>query len=240
MHGRKPRFTLFVSTANCCAQSRGRTNRRTNDALIGYPILLFGSRKVYFPSSTTDLGMSVQITFEPNGDSGLVAEGTSIWEAARRLGVSLRAECKGRGECDSCAVIINRGGALLSTATSAEEKMLGPERLGQAERLGCQAILLNQGEITLRLAPVAEENSERQNTLRGLPLKEKVGALIELEAVTIIEALNSLRGRYHALIGKVLNLTPETTKEAEQTTKDAKRTKKEGPVSNAERANEQN
>lgn len=170
--------------------------------------------------------MSVQITFEPDGGSGLVAEGTYIWEAAKRLGVSLRAECHGRGECDSCAVAIDSGAELLSLATSAEEKMLGPLRLGcadQAERLACQAILESQGEITVRLAPVREgEQSAAANTLRGLPFKEKVGALIELEAVTITEALNSLRGGYHALIEKVLNLTPQTTKDASQTTKDAK------------------
>lgn len=169
--------------------------------------------------------MSVQINFEPDNASGLVAAGTSIWEAAKRLGVGLRAECRGRAECDSCAVIIERGGELLSVVTSAEEKLLGPARLGQAERLACQAILLEHGEVTLRLAPVSEENSERANTLRGLPFKEKVGALIELEAITITEALNSLRGSYQAMIGRFLNLTPQTTKEAEQTTKDEKPTK---------------
>ena len=170
--------------------------------------------------------MSVQITFEPDKGSGLVAEGTYIWEAAKRMGVSLPAECKGRGECDSCAVVIVRGGELLSAATSAEEKMLGRDRLeqtGQTERLACQARLDKQGEITVSFAPAREgeqKQSEFANTFRGLPFKEKVGALIELEAVTITGALNSVRGSYHALVAKFLNLTPETTKEAEQTTKD--------------------
>ena len=171
--------------------------------------------------------MSVQITFEPDGANGLVAEGTYIWEAAKRLGVSLRAECHGRGECDSCVVTIERGAELLSSATSAEEKILGPdrlERLGQAERLACQAILEKEGEITVRLAPPGEEEkqqSESGKTLRSLPFKEKVGALIELEAVVITGAVNSLRSSYHGFIEKFLNLTPQTTK-ASQTTKDAK------------------
>jgi ferredoxin len=183
--------------------------------------------------------MSVQITFEPDCGSGLVAEGTCIWEAARRLGVGLRAECKGRGDCDSCAVIVERGGGLLSTVTSAEVKMLGSVRLGQAERLACQAILLSQGEIALRLAPVSEANSDRANTLRGLPFKEKVGALIELEAVTMTEALNSLRGGYHALFGKLLNLLPQPTKEGKHTTKEPKRKKNDSPGNRAEDTNEQ-
>ena len=179
--------------------------------------------------------MSVQITFEPDNDSGLVAEGTYIWEAAKRMGVSVQAECKGRGECDSCAVVIVRGGELLSEATGAEEKMLGRDRLehpGQTERLACQARLGKQGEVTVRFAPVREAEqtkSDFANTFRGLPLKEKVGALIELEALTISGAINSVRGSYHALVAKFLNLTPQTTKDAEQTTNDAKQTTKDNP-----------
>ena len=163
--------------------------------------------------------MSVLITFEPDGGNGLVAEGAYIWEAAKRLGVSLPAECKGRGDCDSCAVVIVRGRELLSEPTSAEERLLGKDRLehrDQAERLACQAILEKRGEIVVRLAPLGageQKKGEPGNTFRGLPFKEKVGALIEFEAITITEALNSLRGGYHALIEKFLNLTPQTTKE---------------------------
>lgn len=189
--------------------------------------------------------MSVQITFEPDGGSGLVAEGTYIWEAAKRLGVNVPAECKGRGECDSCAVVIVLGAELLSPATSAEQKVLGRDRLehsGQLERLACQAILEKQGQIIVHLAPVREEEqkqSEAGNTLLGRPFKEKVGALIELEAITITGALNSVRGGYHALIERFLNLNPQTTKDAEQTTKDAKQTTKEPAGKNRKRAKEQ-
>jgi ferredoxin len=60
--------------------------------------------------------MSVEITFEVDEGHGLVAEGTSLWDAAKRLGVRLPADCNGRGECDGCAVLINRGSELLSPA----------------------------------------------------------------------------------------------------------------------------
>ncbi|HXM36607.1 MAG TPA: 2Fe-2S iron-sulfur cluster-binding protein [Pyrinomonadaceae bacterium] len=186
--------------------------------------------------------MSVQITFEPDSGNGLVAEGTYIWEAAKRMGVSLRAECKGKGECDSCAVVIVSGGELLSEATGAEAKMLGRNRLahpGQTERLACQARLDAQGEVTVRFVPIREEEqqkSEFANTLRGLPFKEKVGALIELEAVIITGALNSVRGSYHALVAKFLNLPLQTTKDAEETTKDAGQTTKDNPGKERETA----
>jgi ferredoxin len=165
--------------------------------------------------------MSVQITFEPEGSSGLVAEGSYIWEAARRLGVVIPVECKGRGECDSCAVVIARGAELLAAESGAEVQMLGRERLDdpvKPERLACQTVLERPGEISVRLAPARE--AEQGRTLRGLPFKDKVGALIELEAITVTEALNSLRSGYHSLIGKFLNLPPQTTKAGEQTTKE--------------------
>ena len=51
--------------------------------------------------------MSVSITFEPSGISGLVAEGTYLIDAARRMGVSLGAGCTaGKGECPACVVSV--------------------------------------------------------------------------------------------------------------------------------------
>ena len=44
------------------------------------------------------------------GLTGLVAEGAYVWEAAKRMGVRMPAECAGRGECDTCAVTVTRGG----------------------------------------------------------------------------------------------------------------------------------
>ena len=170
--------------------------------------------------------MSVEITFEPGRGNGLVAEGTYIWEAAKRLGVSLAADCKGRGECDSCAVTIERGVGLLSPATSAEVKMLGLDRITCAERLACQANLEKQGEIIVRLAPVRKaepKQGESGKSFRGLPFKEKVGALIELEAIFITGALNSLRGGYHSLMDKFLNLTPQTENEVSATKENAEK-----------------
>jgi len=188
--------------------------------------------------------MSVQITFEPDGGNGLVAEGAYIWEAAKRLGVILPAECKGRGDCDSCAVVIVRGRELLSEPTSAEERLLRRDRLehpSRIERLACQAVLEKQGDIIVRLPVRAEDQKKREpaNTFRDLPFKEKVGALIELEAITITAALNSVRGGYHALIDKFLNLTPQTTKDAKQTTKHVKQKTKENTDKHRKHVHEQ-
>ena len=51
--------------------------------------------------------MSVSITFEPSGINGLVAEGTYLIDAARRMGAPLGAGCTaGKGECPACVVSV--------------------------------------------------------------------------------------------------------------------------------------
>jgi ferredoxin len=143
--------------------------------------------------------MSVEIKFEPDGQSGLVAEGAYLWDAAKRLGVRLPAECKGRGECDTCAVVVEEGATLLSSLTEAERVRLSPERLAGGERLACQAKVERGGEVRLRPVPVterAETSNEAakdvKKEFRELPLQSKVATLIELEAVTLFQAFDAI------------------------------------------------
>src|SRR3982750_4845821 len=100
--------------------------------------------------------MSVDIKFQPEGQNGVVAEGTYLWDAAKRLGVRLPAECEGRGECDTCAVVVEEGATLLSDLTRAERTRLSPERLAAGERLACQAKVERGGDLVLRPVPVIE------------------------------------------------------------------------------------
>src|SRR4051794_7244718 len=99
--------------------------------------------------------MSVNVEFAPDGQHGVVAEGTYLWDAAKRLGVRLPAECEGRGECDTCSVIVREGATLLSSLTNAERVRLSPERLAAGERLACQAKVVLAGQLILQPVPVA-------------------------------------------------------------------------------------
>lgn len=157
--------------------------------------------------------MSVDIKFEPDGRSGLIAEGTYLWDAAKRLGLRLPAECEGRGECDTCAVIVEQGATLLSSLTEAERVRLSPERLAAGERLACQVKVEHGGEVVLRPVPVTEraETSEEaakdlRKEFRELPLKSKLSTLVELEAVTLFQTLNALLEVPYIVGGKVMDL----------------------------------
>jgi ferredoxin len=143
--------------------------------------------------------MSVDIKFEPNGHQGIIAEGTYLWDAAKRLGVRLPAECEGRGECDTCAVIVKQGATLLSSLTEAERERLSPERLAAGERLACQAKVERGGELVLVPVPSTERKETTEEAVKDfrkefdeMPLGRKLATLVELEAVTAFETLGSI------------------------------------------------
>src|ERR1051325_1721094 len=156
--------------------------------------------------------MSVDIKFQPEGQSGVIAEGTYLWDAAKRLGVNLPAQCEGHGECDTCAVVVEQGATLLSSLTEAERKLLSPERLAGGERLACQTKVEHGGELVLRPVPVTERAETAEETIKDLrnefnelPLTRKLATLVELEAVTMAQTFSTLANSPFSLVEKVMD-----------------------------------
>jgi ferredoxin len=142
--------------------------------------------------------MSVSITFEPSGINGLVAEGTYLIDAARRMGAPLGAGCTaGKGECPACVVSVKAGANLLSPRSLAEEQQLGAEHLDQSLRLACQVKIENHGEVVVMTAArpqrttSVDEGSELTKRFGALPLSKKLATLMQLEAITMSEAFDS-------------------------------------------------
>jgi 2Fe-2S ferredoxin len=157
--------------------------------------------------------MSVEIKFEPDGLTGIVAEGSYLWDAAKRMGVRLPAECEGRGECDTCALNILEGATLLSSLTEAERERLSPERLATGERLACQAKVLHGGKLVLRPVPATERAATKEESIKDfrkefkeLPLQSKLATLVELEAVTMFQTLSALVDLPFSLGEKVMGM----------------------------------
>lgn len=142
--------------------------------------------------------MSVSITFEPSGINGVVAEGTYLIDAARRMGVPLGAGCTaGKGECPACVVSVKAGANLLSPPSLVEEQQLGAEQSDQALRLACQVKIENHGDVVVMTAtrphrsePV-DDGSELTKKFGALPLGKKLATLMQLEALTMSEAFDS-------------------------------------------------
>jgi ferredoxin len=143
--------------------------------------------------------MSVNVEFVPDGRHGVVAEGTYLWDAAKRLGLRLPAECEGRGECDTCAVVVREGATLLSGLTGAERTHLSPERLAAGERLACQAKVERAGDLVLEpvAATVRQETTEEvkqdlRAEFREMPLAQKLVTLVELEAIAASQTFKAI------------------------------------------------
>ena len=159
------------------------------------------------------MGVNVEWKVGEEGRGGVVAEGTYLWDAAKRLGVRLPAECEGRGECDTCAVVVEEGATLLSALTQAERARLSPERLAAGERLACQAKVERGGDLVLRPVPTterAETTEEAAKDLRAefrrMPLSKKLAALAQIEADVAYETLLRVANLPFAVFGKGLDL----------------------------------
>jgi ferredoxin len=142
--------------------------------------------------------MSVSITFEPSGISGVVAQGTYLIDAARRMGAPLGAGCTaGKGECPACVVSVKSGADLLSSPSLVEEKQLGNEQLDQSLRLACQVKIENHGDVVVMAAarpqspPADDTQSEILKKFGGLPVTKKLATLMQLEAITMSEAFDT-------------------------------------------------
>lgn len=157
--------------------------------------------------------MSVNLKFGTDGEPSIVAEGSYLWDAARRVGVRLPAECGGTGQCDTCAVVVNEGMELLSPLTESERDKLSSERLAMNERLACQVKIERAGDLTVTPVPVAERTETSAETVddfrrnfRSLPLEKKIRALAEFEVITAYQTLNTIAGVPSYIGGKIVEV----------------------------------
>ena len=106
-----------------------------------------------------------RIVFTPSGKRGDFAEGTSVLEAARALGVDVDSVCGGRGICGRCQVLVAEGDFAkhgiqsaadhLTEWNSVEERYTSKRgALGEHRRLGCQAKLC--GDVVIDVPPESQ------------------------------------------------------------------------------------
>lgn len=178
--------------------------------------------------------MEAEIKFEPDGRTGVVATGSYIFDAAKRLGVEIP-DCERRGDSDLCAVEILSGRNFLSEPTKAELDTLGSDRFIKGERLACQAKIEGAGEIIImakkkkgtpeeeKAAKESKKVEEFRKEFDEMPLEKKIAALLELEVVTIGETLSFVMNSPFKIFEKVMDVMAEFGLKMEKDEKDAKR-----------------
>jgi uncharacterized 2Fe-2S/4Fe-4S cluster protein (DUF4445 family) len=105
-----------------------------------------------------------RLVFTPSGRRGTFADGTTVLEAARRLGVDLDSVCGGRGICGRCQVEVSEGEHAKHAITSSSshltpvsevERAYAAERsLATGRRLGCTARLA--GDVVIDVPPESQ------------------------------------------------------------------------------------
>ncbi|MEE9550462.1 MAG: ASKHA domain-containing protein [Candidatus Binatia bacterium] len=147
--------------------------------------------------------MKYTVEFCPSGKRGLVEAGESLLEAARRLGVGLRAECGGGGICGKCQVVISVGSEVLPSPKEIECRVLKNKLMAQY-RLACrtpvsgpmqvevpqesllgEVLVLTEGEgVSFKLEPTVQQyHLSLQAPSLGDPLGDAERVLQGLEQV---------------------------------------------------------
>jgi uncharacterized 2Fe-2S/4Fe-4S cluster protein (DUF4445 family) len=99
------------------------------------------------------------VVFTPSGRRGHFEHGTTVLDAARRLGVDLDSVCGGRGICGRCQVEVAEGEhakhgisssqASLSPVAALETAYAGDRGLATGRRLGCTACIVDNVVIDI-------------------------------------------------------------------------------------------
>jgi len=177
--------------------------------------------------------MEAELKFEREERNGVVAVGTYLFDAARRMGIEIDAECGRRGECDSCAVRVKSGDEFLSEITEREKEHLTAKRRKNGERLSCQVKIETAGEIVIMThkkkeeeKPEAEAKTEEyRKEFETLPLEKKIASLLELEAIALSDTLSFIVNSPSHIVGKIMDVMAEFGLKLEDDDKKAKRPK---------------
>jgi ferredoxin len=170
----------------------------------------------------------VELKFEPENIVGVVAVGSYLIDAAKRLGVKIETECDRQGKCDSCACLIKKGGELLSEPTKLELEHLSELRRKKGERLACQSKLEKYGEIIAmstaakKVEPTPTLFEQFKKEFAGLPLQEKISQILELESLTLSDSFSAVLNLPYTIGEKVRDMMAEVGMKMEEEAKKAK------------------
>ena len=173
--------------------------------------------------------METEITFNPSGRSGLVAVGSYLLDAAKRLGVEMESEV--REDDEQFVVKVTQGADLLSPITKFESEYLGENLQNQGNRLASQAKIEKEGEIVVMVKEKkdpefsAEEKKakESRKEFEDLPLEKKVAQLLELEMITLSETFSFIFNSPYKVVDKVMDVMAEFGLKMDKDSKDSKR-----------------
>lgn len=143
--------------------SNGKTPRRGNPSIP----------PVHEHHEAFDPSKEHAVVFQPSGKRGTVPEGTTVLEAARRLGVGIESICGGRQTCSKCYVRVESGSyAKLGITSSAghitppgEREVFYRQKRGLPEdiRYSCDACVIGDAVISVPAASQSHKQVVRKS-----------------------------------------------------------------------------
>ena len=151
------------------------------------------------------------VVFTPSGRRGHVARGTSVLDAARRLGVDLDSVCGGRGICGRCQVTVAEGehakhgisctSGALTPATETEATYAADRGLVEGRRLGCTALVAE--DVVIDVPPesqVYRQVVRKEADARAIAVDPVVRLYyVEVEEPQLAAPSSDLARLFHAL-----------------------------------------
>lgn len=174
----------------------------------------------------------IDIKFEREGLEGVIAEGSYLIDAMKRLGVRLDGVCEPQNDIHFCVVTVTRGSGLLSSETSAEAEHFAKHGHNDNERLACQAKFERGGEVTIMTkekkeepAAAADREAEYRKEFTELPLEKKIANLLQLEAIALGETVSFVINSPFKIFEKAMDVMAEFGFKMEKQAKEATRPK---------------
>lgn len=175
----------------------------------------------------------VEIKFEREGLDGIVAVGTYVIDAMKRLGLRMEGSCVIADGVHFCAVEITEGAERLSALTAEEIEYF--EKNGQVpyERLACQAIIEKAGEVAVMTKQKKEteepeaqgKSDDYRKAFEELPLEKKIANLVQLEAIALGETVSFIANSPFLVFEKIGDVMAEFGFKLEKEAKKAARPK---------------
>ena len=120
--------------------------------------------------------MRFKVVFQPDGKRGEFAEGISVLEAARNLGVDINTLCGGSGACGKCVVTIASG--KIPESTEPELRLINNNNLRNGYRLACSLKIASDMVITV---PAESRTGTQRLQTEGLDTPVTLDPVINVE-----------------------------------------------------------
>lgn len=128
--------------------------------------------------------------------------GTSIFEAARHIGVKIRSECGGRGVCAKCIVLVSDPSSV-SAPVEFEDEKIGREKTLGGKRLACLTKVLSDTKVQI---PKESRIGRRRVQVEGFERSVELNPnIVKIPVKVDLPALDDLRSDLERVLDAVKN-----------------------------------